>query len=61
MDYSERLDNAIDDLRDMLLDTVSNDYGYDIHDMIETVSMNHNVEKDDLLDWYDNYYWKNFE
>ena len=56
MDYSERLDNAIDDLRDMLLDTVSNDYGYDIHDMIETVSMNHNVEKDDLLDWYDNNY-----
>jgi hypothetical protein len=51
MSYSEKLDNAIDELRDMLLDT---DGDYDIHDMIETVSMNHDVEKSDLLDWYDN-------
>jgi len=51
MSYNERLDNAIDELRDMLLDTIGD---YDIHDMIEEVSMSHDVEKSDLLDWYDN-------
>jgi len=51
MSYSQRLDNAIDELRDMLLDT---DGEYDIHTMIENVSMRHKVEDKDLLDWYDN-------
>jgi hypothetical protein len=52
MQYSERLDNAIDDLRDMLLDDIVGDY--DINDMIDDLSIRYNVEKSDLLDWYDN-------
>ena len=49
--YDERLDNAIDSLRDALSDI---DGDYDIHNMIDEVSCLYDVEKSDLLDWYDN-------
>ena len=51
MRYDERLDNETDELRDMLDDIVGD---YDIHDMIDDLSIRHDVEKRDLLDWYDN-------
>ena len=53
MRYDERLWNAIDELRDMLDDIVGD---YDIHDMIDDLSIRYDVEKLDLLDWYDNDY-----
>lgn len=51
--YDERLDNAIDSLSGMLSDIVDGD-DYDIHNMVDDVSCRYDVEKSDLLDWYDN-------
>ena len=51
MPYHIRLDNAIDTLSDMLYDQ---DGDFDIHNMIDDLSIRYNVEKRDLLDWYDN-------
>ena len=51
MPYDIRLDNATDELRDMLDDIVGD---YDIHNMIDDLSIRYDVEKRDLLDWYDN-------
>ena len=51
MRYDDRLWDAIDELRDMLSDIVGD---YDIHNMIDDLSIRYDVEKRDLLDWYDN-------
>ena len=51
MTYIERLYIAIDTLSDMLDDQ---DGDFDIHNMIDTLSIRHDVDKKDLLDWYDN-------
>ena len=51
MRYDDRLWDAIDELRDMLADIVGD---YDIHNMIDDLSIRYDVEKRDLLDWYDN-------
>ncbi len=51
MTYIERLYIAIDTLSDML-DNIDGDY--DIHNMIDSLSILHDVDKKDLLDWYDN-------
>lgn len=50
-DYTERLDEAIDALRDILNET---DGDFDIHDITMDLSIDYDVEKSDLLDWYDN-------
>ena len=49
--YIERLYLAIDNLSDML-DNIDGDF--DIHNLIDDVSIRYDVEKRDLLDWYDN-------
>ena len=51
MRYDDRLWDAIDELRDMLADIVGD---YDIHDLTMDLSIRYDVEKSDLLDWYDN-------
>ena len=51
--YYNRLDAAIDELLN-ILEGIDGDY--DIHNMIDTVSCRFDVQKTDLLDWYDTQY-----
>lgn len=49
-EYNYRLSLAIDEL-DSQLELIEGDY--DIHNIIQTIALQFNVEKSDLLEFYD--------
>lgn len=51
INYNYRLDLAISELCNQL-DLIEGDY--DIHNIIETIALQFEIEKNDLLEFYDN-------
>ena len=48
------LQQAIEQLEEIINHPINVTYGYDIHSIIEELSIEHDVDKQDLIDAYDN-------
>ena len=51
---TDDLKNAIEELIEIVNHPINVTYGYDIHSIIDELSVEHDVDQQDLIDAYDN-------